>query len=124
MFGVDIDTPLTPERRDEVIDALAHKIVGRRLEMPAVLFLDMHKPLSFIASQSLLVAMPLLGAIFGAQSVADISKLLRDRENLDLLITRIENMSAAEEVSGTSEDASRKEFLDTTGDSGNPSFRT
>lgn len=95
MLDVDICTPITDERRDEIIDSIARKIVGRRLEMPAVLFLDMHKPLSFIASQSMLVAMPFLGMIFGAQPVADLSKVLAERENVETLIKRIEEMSGS-----------------------------
>ncbi len=94
MFDVDICTPLTPQQRDEVIERLAKKIAGRRLETPAVLFLDMHKPLSFVASQSLLVAMPFLAPFFGAQGVADLSKLLAERDNVETLIRRIEEMSA------------------------------
>jgi len=93
MLDVDICTPITDERRDEIIDSIASKIVGRRLEMPAVLFLDMHKPLSWIASQGMLVAMPFLGMIFGAQSIADLSKILAQRENIEALIARIEDMS-------------------------------
>lgn len=94
MLDVDITTPLTDERRDEVIDSIAAKVAGRRLETPAVLFLDMHKPLSFIASQALLVGMPFLGLLFGAQSIADISKVLSERENVERIIKRIEEMSA------------------------------
>lgn len=94
MYDVDICTPLTDEQKNEVIESLAKKIAGRRLEMPAVLFLDMHKPLSFIASQSLLVAMPFLAPVFGAQSISDLSKLLAERDNIETLIRRIEEMSA------------------------------
>lgn len=94
MFDVDICTPLTNEQKNEVIDSLAKKIAGRRLETPAVLFLDMHKPLSFIASQSLLMAMPFLAPVFGGQSIADLSKLLAERDNVEALIKRIEEMSA------------------------------
>ena len=94
MYDVDMCTPLTEEQKNEVIESLAKKIAGRRLEMPAVLFLDMHKPLSFIASQSLLVAMPFLAPVFGAQGIADLSKLLAERDNVEALITRIEEMSA------------------------------
>lgn len=97
MYDVDICTPLTQERRDEVIDSIAKKVVGRHLQTPAVLFLDMHKPLSFIASQSMLVGMPLLGMLFGAQQMADLSKFLAERENIEALIARIEDMSAAQD---------------------------
>lgn len=94
MYDIDICTPLTQEQKNEVIESLAKKVAGRRLATPAVLFLDMHKPLSFLASQSLMVAMPLLGPLFGAQGLADLSKLLAERDNVEALIARIEEMSA------------------------------
>lgn len=103
MFETDLTSPLTEERRNEVIDSIAQKIVGRHLQTPAVLFLDMHKPLSFIASQSVLVAMPLLGMLFGAQSIADLSKFLAERENIEALIARIEDMSAAQDAAKTAD---------------------
>ncbi len=94
MYDTDITTPLTNKQRDEVIEGIARKIVGRHLETPAVMFFDMHKPLSFIASQAMLMGLPLLGLFFGAQPVANVSKLLSDRENVEALITRIEELSA------------------------------
>lgn len=94
MLGADLDSPLSDEDRDALIDLVARKIVDRRLEMPVVLFLEMHKPLSFVASQAVLVAMPFLGPLIGGQQMANFSKLLQSRENIDLLIERIETMSA------------------------------
>lgn len=93
MNDLDLHTPLSDEQRSRIIDTIAEKVVGKRLETPAVLFLDMHKPLSWIAGQSLLVGAPLLGMLFGAQSVVDISKVLMERENIDKLIERIEELS-------------------------------
>ena len=100
MFGIDLDTPITGEKLNEVLDMISKKIVDRGLEAPAVLFLEMHKPLSYIASQSVMVAMPLLGPFLGAQTMADFSKILKDRENIDLLITRIEDMAASKDEIG------------------------
>ena len=97
MYDIDLCEPLTDERKNEVIDSIAHKVVSRHLQTPAVLFLDMHKPLSFIASQSMVVAMPLLGLLFGTQTIGDLSKFLADRENIEALIARIEDMSAAQD---------------------------
>lgn len=89
----DINTPLTDTQRDAIIDSISQKIIGRRLEAPAVLFLEMHKPLSFLASQSLLVAMPFIGHLLGPDKISDLSKLLKDRNNVERLISRIEELS-------------------------------
>ena len=94
MLDIDLHKPLTEEQRDAAIDSIAKKVVDRRLETPAVLFLEMHRPLSFIGSQVVLVAMPLLAPLVGAQRTVDFSKLLRDRANVELLILRIEEMAA------------------------------
>lgn len=107
MLDTDLTTPLSDERRAEVIDAIARRIVGRRLETPAVLFLDMHKPLSFVASQAMLVGLPFLSIFFGAQPVADISKLFADPANVEALISRIEEMSA-ERARQTTNDRARE----------------
>ena len=94
MLRVDLETPLTPDQRQEIVDSVARKVVGRRLETPALLLLEMNKPLSFIASQALLCAMPLVGPIVGAERIAGLSKLLNDRENIDALMSRIEELAA------------------------------
>ena len=93
MFDVDLHTPLSEDQLNAAIDSIAKKIVDRRLETAAVLFLEMHKPLSFIASQAVLVAMPLWGPLVGAQRMADVSKILRERSNVEALILRIEEMA-------------------------------
>lgn len=98
MHGVDITSPLSEEERDSIIDSIAKKIIERRLEAPAVLFLEMHRPLSFIASQAAVVALPIIGPLVGPKNMADLSRLLADRENINRLITRIEEMAA--EVDG------------------------
>ena len=93
MLGVQLDGPLSEEQRNDLVDSVARRIVERRLETPAVFLLETHKPLSFVASQVVLVAMPFLGPIVGAQRMADFSRLLADRANVELLITRIEELA-------------------------------
>jgi len=90
----DLDEPLTPEERDEMIGELARKVVGRGMESPAILFLEMNKPISFIAGQSLIAASPFLMPLFGRAGIRKYSQLLSDRENIELLIRRIEDLSA------------------------------
>jgi hypothetical protein len=87
------DDQLTPEERDKLIDELARKVVGRRMETPVIMFLEMHKPVTFLASQSILVASPFLVPLFGAEGVQKYSRLFSSVDNVELLIERIEELS-------------------------------
>jgi len=87
------DDDLSPQDRDRMIEELARKIVNKGLETPAILFLEMHKPVAFVASQSLLMAGPFLAPLFGIEGVNRYSRLLGDRDNVELLIRRIEDIS-------------------------------
>ena len=100
MAGPGADRPMSiwveqisPERRDELVDALARKIANKGLGMPAVLFLEMHRPLSFLMGQSLWFAMPFLGALMEPRLVAEYSRLLESPDSVDRLIERIEELS-------------------------------
>jgi hypothetical protein len=81
-------------RADEIIEAIAKRIVARRLEGPAVLFLELHKPLAFILSQAALVATPMLGLFASPQEIEDFSRILGSRQAVEALIQRIEALSA------------------------------
>lgn len=110
MFHYDITTPLTEEELNEKLDAIAKEVVGRRLESPAIMFLEMHKPLSYIASQGVILGMPFFGPLIGHQRMADFSKILQDSGNVEKLIVCIENMAAAR-------DAAEEKAEDKKGDS-------
>ena len=86
----DWDTPLTVEERDQLIEKISSAVIARRMETPTILFLEMHKPLSFIASQGLVVSSPFVAPLVGLDNVQLAVKLLEDRENVERLIDRIE----------------------------------
>lgn len=90
---MEINEPLDPEESESLINSIAKKIIDRRLETACVLFLEMNKPLSFLASQSALVAMPFLGPVIGAQNIANFSRFFADRNNIDKLIDKIEYLA-------------------------------
>lgn len=92
MIGWDWDKDLTPEERDALIDKLAKQIVAREMQTVAIMFLEMHRPFSFLAGQSLLVGSGFLAPLFGPQNIRSFSKLLEDRANIDRLIQRIETL--------------------------------
>jgi hypothetical protein len=89
----DIDAEFTTEERDRLIDKVANGVVKRRMEAPAVMFLELHKPLSFIGSQALIVGSPFVGPFVGIENVHRVSKLIADRSNVERLIQRIEELS-------------------------------
>ena len=87
------DDPLTTEERDALIEKVSEAVVKRGLQTPAILFLEVHKPLSFIASQGLIVTSPLTAPFIGLDNVQSISRLIADRNNIEALIARIEDLS-------------------------------
>ncbi|MCC6731273.1 MAG: hypothetical protein IT208_18265 [Chthonomonadales bacterium] len=92
MPGPDLDPP--PDERDALIDRIATAIVRRRLETPAILFLEMHKPLAFIAGQGLIVTSPFIAPFVGVGNLRAATALLQDRANVERLIVRIEELAA------------------------------
>ncbi len=84
---------LTVEELNKLINDIADAIVKRGLTTPAILFLEMNRPLSFVASQSLVVGAPFLAPFVGIDRVQDFSRLLKDRQNVEMLIRRIEDRS-------------------------------
>ena len=83
---------LTDEQRDAILERIAQGIVRRGMAAPAVLFLELNKPLSFVASQSLVVLTPFLAPFVGVENVHRYSRLLEKRENVERLIDRIEQL--------------------------------
>lgn len=83
---------LTPEATAELVEKLAQAIHKRRMETPAILFLEMHKPLAGLASQSLVVFAPFLVPFVGLEKLDDYSRLAGDRQSIDKLICRLEEL--------------------------------
>ncbi|HTQ08443.1 MAG TPA: hypothetical protein VMI31_00080 [Fimbriimonadaceae bacterium] len=82
--------PLTEEKRDELLDRAALEIRKRKMEVPAILFLEMHKPLAYVGSQALVVFAPFLIPFVGFDNLNNYSLLLSERGNVELLIQRLE----------------------------------
>ena len=93
----DWDTPLPADEREALLNRAAHVVVARGLEAPAIFMLEMHKPLAFVASQSLVVAAPLFGPLLGPHRVQQLSRLLHEPGSVDDLIRRIEERAVAAE---------------------------
>jgi hypothetical protein len=91
---IDSGKELSPEEVDNLIESIARDVVRRRLETAAVMFLEMNKPLSFVAGQAVAAGTPVLGALFGAEKVARYGSLFGSKENVEKLIKKIEELVA------------------------------
>lgn len=83
---------LTEEQKGGLIEKAAQAIHKRRMETPAILALEMHKPLAGLASQSLVVFSPFLIPFLGFQNIDDYSRLAGDRSSIEALIRRLEEL--------------------------------
>ena len=83
---------VTKERRDEIFRRIAEKVVEMKLTPVAIVMLESSKPISFVGSQLMVFFQPIYSAIFPARPYNEITTLLEDRANLELLIKEIEKV--------------------------------
>ncbi len=88
---------VTAQKRDAIIESLARKVVTRGMEIPAVILLEVTKPVSFLFSQAVLVAGPVLYPFFGFERTDRFAGFLNSRANIEMLIRRIEELAEGKE---------------------------
>jgi hypothetical protein len=81
---------LSDEETDELIEKAAYEIRKRKLEVPATLFFEMHKPLAFVGSQAAIVFSPFLVPFLGFEKINNYSRVLAKRDSVEKLIRRLE----------------------------------
>lgn len=91
---------LSDRRRDEMIETAARAVARRRLEAPANLILEMHRPLSVIGANLVLVGTPLAAPFVGWRRCDELALFLMDRGNLERLERRIEELAAERDAPG------------------------
>jgi hypothetical protein len=81
---------LTDEEEQQLLDKAAEEIRKRKLQTPAMLLFEMHKPLSYVGSQAAVVFSPFLVPFVGFDFVNNYSRLFAKRENVEKLLQRLE----------------------------------
>lgn len=103
----------------EILDRLASWVVTKRMTAPAILFLESHRPLSFVGSQAMIAASPivhffepflqsLVGPGYGHQAYKRFAELMENRETVERLIIAIERENQAVKERESEEKAQRK----------------
>ena len=88
---------VTAQQRDAIIESFARRVVDRGMEIPAVMMLEVSKPVSFLVSQVALLAGPVLYPFFGMDKVDRFAGFMNSRQNVEMLIKRIEELAEGKE---------------------------
>ena len=76
----------------QLISNLAEKIVRHGMAIPAILFLEMVKYLSFFGGQLMVFFGPIITVFIPSHSYYKIAELLEDRKNVEFLLVQIEHL--------------------------------
>jgi len=83
---------LDEEQRNSIAQTLAQEIVERDLTAPAIFLLEAGRPFSFLGSQLMVFAEPLIHSVFKFRSYNDLAMFFENRSNVELLIQTIEKL--------------------------------
>ena len=86
------------EKKDfsKEIQEIANFIHKKKLEVPAIMFLELNKPLCLFYSSIFMVSTPVLGAFLGVERMKKLYLLMEKRENIEELIKKIESLTREE----------------------------
>ena len=109
MFAVDPSGSQEPTAdQQKSVDWVCMQVAKRHLTTPALIGLEMSRPLNYVASQGLQFAAPGVWAIVQQQTYADyqhFAKFLEHRGSVDYLVSRIEHFENELETRESSPDA-------------------
>ncbi len=90
----DVDATAEDEqtKHDDLMDRLARRVVALQMAAPAIFMLETSKPLSYIASQALIVLEPIVQSVFEFRDYQTLQQMMEKRENVEKLIRRIEGL--------------------------------
>ena len=94
-FAVDATGPVEPtESQRAIVDKVCCEVVRRHLTTPALLALEMSRPLNYVASQVLHFFGLFVSAITDAEGHKHFAMFLEQRGSIDYLCRRIEDLEA------------------------------
>lgn len=94
--GTTESLPGNSAEEQELLERLARAVIKFHMTVPAILFLEMSKPLSFVGNQLMVFFKPMAGVVFNDMEYDKAVKLLEDRNNIERLIRRIEELEDGE----------------------------
>lgn len=82
------------EDYSDLMEKIAKAIVQRQLTVPAIIFLESIKPLSFLGNQMLIFANPVVSLVVQSGNYYKFIRMIENRENIEKLTIIIEEENA------------------------------
>lgn len=82
------------EDYSDLMEKIAKSIVQRQLTVPAIIFLESIKPLSFLGNQMLIFANPVVSLVVQSGNYYKFIRMIENRENIEKLTIMIEEENA------------------------------
>ena len=93
------ESRFSDEEINEFIKKLADQVVMRGMSVPAIMALEMSKPLSFLGHSSLVIFGPMLELIVDPVKMEKLQAIAADRHKIEKLIITIETIETAKKDS-------------------------
>ena len=93
--SVEPATTEPTELERPVIERVCRAVVERRMTTPALIYLEMSKPLNFIGSQAMHFFQPIVSAVLDTRSYEAMAQFLERRGSVDYMVERLERLEAA-----------------------------
>lgn len=95
-FAVDPPGPAEPtEAQRKVVDSLAREVARRRLATPALMVLEVLRPLNFLTAQTMHFFTPLLSLVTDARGHRELAAFLEQRGAVDYIAERLDSADEA-----------------------------
>ena len=95
-FAVDPPGPAEPtDTQHACVEKLCVEVVRRHLSTPALIFLEMSRPMNFIGAQALHFFAPLINAVTDADGHRQFAAFLEHRGSIEYICCRIEALEAS-----------------------------
>lgn len=83
--------PMGEEEETELTDKVIDQVLKRGLDLPAVLFLEAHKPFGNIGSHAVMTFSPFIIPFMGLDQTVGVSRLMATPGAIERLIQRLED---------------------------------
>ena len=103
-FAVDSKEAVkVDEHTEQIIDRICREVVRRQMVVPALMLLEISRPLNYLGSQALHFFQPFASVLVDSRSWERFAVFLEQRGSVEFLIRRLEDLDAGEASSEPAE---------------------